>query len=241
MVFRISVKAGMAVLVMSFAAMVFGHMEAPGLDWMLNQVSTYAARAPRRDWITASMYLSVLAFLLVSISAFRHPQFGKSLLGQLGGLLLGAASAGLVVLAYYEETAASLAQLKQSSFGAIRQQSFHDAGLMIFFYAAVLAMVLFGAMVFAQRRGWGRKIAGSLITLAGPLSFLAMTTSWPSLLNIMHPAVGLKQRAGLLALWFGAFLLIILLMEKESLWTDRELGGAFDEPDATRVDPKRSR
>ncbi|HAR46599.1 MAG: hypothetical protein A2X56_13550 [Nitrospirae bacterium GWC2_57_13] len=241
MIFRISVKAGMAVLLMSLAAMIVGHLDAPGLDWMRNQVSTYAVRAPRHDWITASLYLSAAAFLLISISAFRHPQFSKSLSGQLGGLLFGAASAGVVVLAHYEETAATLAQLKQATFGAVRQQSFHDAGLMIFFYAAVFAMVLFGAMVFAQRRGWGRKIAGGLIALAGPISFLGMTTSWPKLLGIVDSPVGLKQRAGLLVLWLGAFLLMILLMRKESLWTDRELGGAFDEQDATRVDPRRSR
>jgi hypothetical protein len=122
-------------------------------------------------------------------------------------MALGASVAGLLLLAAFEETAEGLAALRNLGFGAIRQQSFHDAGLYIFFNGAVLALVAAGAAMLAER-GLRARILGAAVAASGPLAYVAMLTSWPVLLGIAGAGVGLKQRVSFLLLWAGAVLLL---------------------------------
>lgn len=211
---RSTVILGWVVSLSALIAMVLGHLGAHGLDWKANQISTYAARAPYDDLITASISLSAGALLVIGILVSKHKILGSSDWVHLVPVLAGAAASGLVMLAYYEETAATLAILKQSDFWAVRVQSFHDAGLQIFFYSAVALVGALGlcAVVFASTAI--EKLVGCLILGLGPGSYVLMTTSWPKALGIVGVTVGLQQRGALSCLWLALACTLVIASKR---------------------------
>lgn len=197
-------------MILAFAAMVVGHLGAQELVWSRNNISTFAARAPNGDWITAAMLFVAVAMLGIGILAVcREGLLGK-LPGGLVAMAMGAAGSGLLLLAAYEETAAGLSALRKLGFAAIRQQSFHDAGLLIFFYGTIIALLVAGAAILGRRRGRTR-LAGAAVFASGPLSYLAMTSTWPATLGLAGVDLGLKQRSAFLLLWVGALVLLAIL------------------------------
>lgn len=192
-------------------AMVAGHVGAPGLDWTRNFVSTFAARAPHDDWVTAAMLLSASGMGCIGlIAAGGGGVFGR-VAGPLVALLMGAAASGLLVLAAFEEAAPSLAALRNLGYAAARQQGFHDAGLLVFFYATVLALLVAGGAMAVRPPGGAARLSGVLVAASGPLSFAAMTTPWLGAVGLPADAAGLKQRAAFLVLWIGGVALLAVL------------------------------
>lgn len=210
---RISVTAWLS-LDLAPAAMVIGHLGERNLSWTTNHVSTFAAHAAYDDWITASMLLAAFAMVGIGavVSGSNWP--GGRIHSSLIAMALGASVAGLLLLAVFEETAEGLAALRKLGFGAIRQQSFHDAGLYIFFHSAVLALFAAGAAMLAER-GLRGKVLGAAVAASGPLAYAAMTASWPAMLGIAGSGVGLKQRAAFLLLWTGAVLLLAAVTRRQ--------------------------
>jgi hypothetical protein len=208
---RIGIAAWLS-LAMAPAAMVVGHLGERNLSWTVNHVSTFAARAANDDWITAAMLLAAFAMVGIGTVVSGSGWPGGRIHSSLIAMALGASVAGLLLLATFEETAEGLAALRQLGFGAIRQQSFHDAGLHIFFHGAVLALCAAGAAMLAER-GVRARILGATVAASGPLAYAAMVTSWPALLGIA--GVGLKQRLSFLFLWIGAVLLLAALTRRQ--------------------------
>jgi hypothetical protein len=208
---RIGIAAWLS-LALAPAAMVVGHLGERNLSLTVNHVSTFAARAANDDWITAAMLLAAFAMVGIGTVVSGSGWPGGRIHSSLIAMALGASVAGLLLLATFEETAEGLAALRQLGFGAIRQQSFHDAGLHIFFHGAVLALCAAGAAMLAER-GVRARILGATVAASGPLAYAAMVTSWPALLGIA--GVGLKQRLSFLFLWIGAVLLLAALTRRQ--------------------------
>lgn len=189
------------------AAMVIGHMGDPNLSWKTHQISTFAARGLHDGWITAAMLLSALAMVCIGAMISGTGRPGGKIASGLIAMALGGSVSGLLLLAAFEETATGMAALGHMSLGAIRQQSFHDAGLLIFFYGAIFALIASGIALFAERGALVRSL-GAAVATSGPLAYTAMTASWPAVIGIGGAAIGLKQRIAFLLLWAGALLLL---------------------------------
>lgn len=202
-------RTGLIIALLSLVSMVFGHFGIHELNPLSSQISTYAAKAPYDYLITTSMLLSSLTLLVISFLSSKYQMFGSSNLAHFIPALSGAASFGLIMLAYYEETAGNLSALKQSGFMAIRIQSFHDAGLLMFFYSSLLLVVLLGALTIIYNNKIN-KVLGVIILCMAPTSFILMTTKWPKAIGFEGAAVGLNQRAALLCLWV-AFTLVFIM------------------------------
>ena len=207
---RIVTALGWALSIVALAAMVTGHLGDHGLDWRLNQISTYAARAPLDELVTAAMLASAAAVASVGCLATRQEIIDAKPWNHLAPLLAGAAAAGLVMLAFYEEAAANLAVLEQAGFRAVRQQSFHDAGLQIFFFGSLLLVALLGMMIVLCDRTPGGKILGALILITAPGALFLMTTPWTQTLGLAGAQAGLQQRAALFCLWLALVLFLSL-------------------------------
>lgn len=214
MIQRISIAAWVS-LALTPVAMVIGHLGEPSLSWTTNHVSTFAARAANDDWITVSMLLAALAMSGIGIVVSNSSWPGGKIHSSLITMALGASVAGLLLLAVFEETAEGLAALRKLGFAAIRQQSFHDAGLYIFFNGAVFGLSAAGAAMLAER-GVRAKLLGGAVAASGPLAYAAMITSWPVLLGIAGAGVGLRQRLSFLFLWVGALLLLAAITARQS-------------------------
>lgn len=207
---KILVIAGWTAAILALAAMFIGHLGAPGLSWVSNHISTYAARAPNDAWITAGMLLSAGALVVISVLISRFQLLGSGGAVHVLPVIIGAVVAGLVLLAMFEETAVNLKVLKRSSFWAVRRQSFHDAGLMVFFYGAIVLAVLAGISCAVWRHARADKVMGVLIAGLGPAAYLLMTSPWPAYIGVGGPSAGLRQRASLLCIWIAMALLLSL-------------------------------
>jgi hypothetical protein len=207
---QIILAAGWISLISALIAMIIGHTGSHDLRWEINQISTYAATAPRDRWITAAMLLPCVSLVCISILVSGYGILGDSNAAHTMPLCAGAAMTGLLTLAAYEETAQTVKMLKNAGFEAIRRQSFHDAGLLIFFYSAVLVTVVLGVLIIAQADNWQEKILGGAVTLLGMAAFPLMTTAWPRLIGVLGADPGLKQRASLLSIWLAIALVLVV-------------------------------
>ena len=212
--------AGLTSANLSLITMLIGHMGKHNLSWMSYQISSFAANAPNDSWITGSMLISCFSLLCIGVLISKYQILGVNYFIHLLPILIGAAISGLLVLATFEETARTLKALKALPFDEIRQQSFHDAGLMVFFYCSICLSIMAGFFCMICQKG-KKKLLGLIISSMGPASFFLMTTSWPKLIGINGHSAGLKQRASLMSLWI-AMALLLLLAFNISLKRDRE-------------------
>lgn len=190
--------------------MTMGHLGDDSLNWISHQISTYAARSAYDYFITASMLLSAILLISIGILVSRCGVVGHSALTLVIPPLTGAAAAGLLMLSYYEETASSLTTLKASGFWSVRMQSFHDAGLDMFFYSSLLLILILGVLVTFSREKIADKSMGIIITLLSPATYLLLTSAWPKALGINGLAIGLSQRVGLFCLWLAAVIFLVI-------------------------------
>jgi len=212
---RITIAIAWLALLTAPIALVVGHLGLHNLSWARNQISTYAALAPNGAWITAAMLLTALSLLCLGISISSRRAPGADLLNQIVSMMFGVAVSGLLILACFEETAMNMNQLKKSSFAAIRQQTFHDVGLLLFFYSSTIVLTISGAIVALHGSDWTRRVSGAIIAVTGPIAYVALTSSWPKFLGLGDVDAGMKQRGAFLSLWIGALLLLTLITNKE--------------------------
>ena len=205
---------GWVLAIASFLLMVIGHSGRHELSWISSQISTYAATAPHDYLVTTSMLLSSLSLITIGILVSKYKIFGESYSAHFVPALSGAAASGLIMLAYYEETAKTISLLKQSGFWAIRVQSFHDAGLFIFFYSALLLVMLLGILAIIYNRKHIYKVLGFVILSMGPASYLLMTERWPKFIGFEGVTTGVNQRAALLCLWVAVTLVLVIASNK---------------------------
>ncbi len=216
-----TVIAGWVLSLFALLTMFIGHLGKHDFNWISNQISTFAAKGPHDTCITISMFLSASALVCISILISKYQMLGKNYFVYFIPITIGAVISGLIVLALFEETAQTIKALKNSTFIEIRQQSFHDAGLMVFFYCSVCLAVLSGILCTVFRKRMGERILGVFITILGPISFLLMTTNWPETMGVSCPSTGLKQRASLLCIWIS-MILLLSIASNISLKRDRE-------------------
>lgn len=207
------------ILWLALLSMIAGHLGTHQLSWRANQISSYAAHAPLDFMITTAMILIALALVLISLLTLRYSMLGRSWLTQLVPLLAGGIIAGLYLVIRFEETAANLDVMRHSELWAIRIQSFHDAGLYIFYYGALGFIAFTGMFAFGMAETTNTKLRAFTVILLAPISYLLMTTPWTELLILSSPVIGIKQRAGLLCLWLA---LLLLLPKAKVLNSSRE-------------------
>lgn len=202
--------AGLVLSVLAIVLMVAGHFGNHHLNWMANQISTYAATAPYDFLISASMLLAASTLLVIGFISSRFQLFERSNLAHFIPMLAGAAAVGLVVLACFEETAMNLSLLRKSGFMAIRIQSFHDAGLLIFYYGSIMLVALLGVLIVKHGVRKVHRLLGVLILSLAPVSYSLMTTRWPKAIGLDGAIVGLNQRAALFCLWLALTLTLAM-------------------------------
>lgn len=205
---RILVMTAWLALFAAMAAMIVGHTGTMALNPVANQISTYAAHAPRQAWITAGIVLPCVALACIGMLASGHKMLGDHWLAHCVPLLAGAAISGLLMLAVFKETAADFAALKRANLDSIIQQSFHNAGLLIFFYSTLLLVILGGGLTIARAAGYRIRLTGIAAVLLGLAARPLMLTPWPHVLGVTGGAYGLRQRASLFSLWLAATLLL---------------------------------
>lgn len=188
--------------------MIVGHTGIHHLDWKINQISTYAATAPRDGWITASMLLACLTLGCISVLVSRFRTLGADGISHAVPILIGATVAGLLTLSAFKETATTVGMLKHLSFDAIRQQSFHDAGLLIFFYSCITLTIVLGVLMVFRATDRKGKVAGLAVILLATGSYPLMITGWPAVIAASGAGPGLKQRASLFSLWLAIALVL---------------------------------
>ena len=197
--------------------MVLGHLGQHDLSWKVSQISTYAATAPYDYFITTSMLLSSAALIATGILISKHNIFRFGYLAHFAPVLSGASASGLLMLAYFEETAKNLPMLKKSGFWAIRVQSFHDAGLLIFFYGAILLVILLGILTAIYNFKKSHKLFGILIISFGPAAYFLMTTPWPKYVGFEGITTGINQRAALFCLWAAVTIFLAVISNNAPL------------------------
>jgi len=199
-----------ACVALSLVLMVLGHFGSHELHWTSSQISTYAANAPYDYLISSAILFAALSLIVMSVLISRYQILGAHILIHFAPVLLGAAAAGLIMLASYEETANSIRMLKASSFWQIRIQSFHDAGLEIFFFSTLVFVMLAGFIVIFTRSHRKVKFIAAVIVGLAPSAVLLMATRWPQLLGFEGVTLGLNQRASLFCLWLAVALLLLI-------------------------------
>ncbi len=200
--------------VASLFSMVIGHLGVHEMSWVSAQISTYAATAPYDYFITSSMLLSAFSLIIIGVLVSNYHIVGTGFLAHFVPPLSGAAASGLILVAYFEETATTLNMLKQSGFWAIRIQSFHDAGLLIFFYSTVLLVMLLGVLVLTSNLKVGTKVLGGIVLAMGPASYFLMTTTWPKFIGLDGVTIGANQRSALFCLWLAVALVLAIVSTK---------------------------
>jgi len=195
------------------ACLVYGHAGEHDIDWVQSGISTFAAKAPRDDWVTASMILFALASAQLGLMLSLTGRLCHRLSAHLASMLLGCTSVGLLLVACYEESYPYPPQ----NFDAVRQQAFHDAGVMIFFFCALLALLIIGGtnLLCPKARDNGFAFVERLTGL-GLLVFFALTQeimrrNWPTRIGFKGPAMGLRQRSSFSCLGIGLLLTACLL------------------------------
>jgi hypothetical protein len=192
-------------------ALILGHLGADSLNWLDNQVSTYAAVAPHADWVTAGIVLAALSIGCIGVGISLNTRLRINILSQIASMCCGAGAAGLLMLARSKETARSFDALKGMEFPAIRQQTFHDAGLLIFFSSAMLALLTSGLIAMLRSASWRGRMLAAAVLASGPCAYAALALSWQRCLGFAGPVTGLKQRAAFFCFWVGAVSIMALI------------------------------
>jgi len=212
---RITIAIAWVALLAAPIALLIGHFGLHDLSWTRSQISTYAAQAPNAAWITAAMLLAALSLLCLGISISSRRTQGAGIFNQIASMMFGVAVSGLLILAYFKETAASTTQLKKMGFAAIRQQTFHDAGLLLFFYGSAAALAIAGVVVSLRAADWLGRASGIVVALTGPIAYGALISPWTKYLGFVGADAGMKQRAAFLALWIGGLVLLTAVTNKK--------------------------
>jgi hypothetical protein len=157
------------------------------------------------------MLLAGLSIACLGVGISLNTPLRINILSQAASMCCGAAASGLLMLCRFQETANNLEALKRMEFAAIRQQTFHDAGLLIFVCSAVLALMISGLIVLARSASWGSRILAAVVFVSGPIAFAVVISLAQGPAAFLGAAPGLKQRTAFFCLWVGALCLMALL------------------------------
>eukprot|EP00466_Bigelowiella_natans_P013605 jgi/Bigna1/79507/fgenesh1_pg.63_\ len=195
---------------MGISWMLIGHNGEHSIDWVEAGISTFAARAPRKAWITAAilMFASSLVFLGLVLS-FTGPLRGR-ISSHVSCMLLGSAAVGLYLVAMYEEID------NPQSHADVRQQAFHDAGVMIFISCSLLTLLCIGTSCLVHPPSHHGPITGRVagLVMIADVPFVKglMERNWTGrILKLEGHCMGLRQRSSFAALGVGLFLVAMLL------------------------------
>jgi hypothetical protein len=208
---RITIIIGWLALLAAPLSLVIGHLGADRLNWLENGVSTYAAHAPHADWVSAGILLAGLSIACLGVGISLNTRLRINLLSQIASMCCGAAAAGLLMLCRCKETASNIEALKRMEFAAVRQQTFHDAGLLIFISGAVLALMISGLIAMVRSAGWRGRLLAAVVFASGPIACAAIISFAQGPAGFLGTAPGLKQRAAFFCLWVGALCLMALI------------------------------
>jgi hypothetical protein len=208
---RTAVISAWIVLFAAPLALLIGHLGADNLSWIKNGISTYAAGAPHASWVSAGILLAGLSIACLGVGISLNTPLRINLLSQIASMCCGAAAAGLLMLCRFKETANNIEALKRMEFAAVRQQTFHDAGLLIFVSSAVLALMIAGLIALVRSAGLGNRILAAVVFASGPIACAIVISMAQGPAALLGAAPGLKQRAAFFCLWVGALCLMTLL------------------------------
>ena len=199
-------RVNIALLILIPMCLIAGHFNDGALDWKVNQISSYAAKAPHDNWITAGMAISVL--LLLSMATAVQNLIPNRWIGTGISQIYAMSASGLLLLTTNEETVSGTKNLMKN--GKLSyQQGFHDGGLLLFFAGTILAIILTGLTLTYSEKGW-RRWASSVLLLF-PIG------AWFSREMILESGqVGLYQRAAFLCFWAACCLLTILQAKRDT-------------------------
>lgn len=212
---RPMLKITWAAAMLAFLAMIVGHLDAGKLSLVSDEISLYVVKAPLGGFIEASILLSALSLFLVGILVSRHAVAGSRYLAHLVPFLAGAATSGLYLIARFKETAPTTSALQKAGLAAVRVQSFHDAGFLLFFNSTILLAVVLGVLVFLNSGDAMGKATGFAVAAMGPLAHIMMRAPWPEYAGLRGVTVGVHERAALLCLWLAVVLSLVVLTVKD--------------------------
>jgi hypothetical protein len=213
--------------VIAALCIVIGHSGNHSLSWVENHISTYAARAPYDECITASMTLIATSLALLGLLLSYSVDF----LAHVASLLLGGSAAGMMLILWFEETLLWSDRREGLSVAVLQQQAFHDAGVLLFFSCALLALASGGLNLLLWSDGRSRQLGGLTVMLAAPATAVGVRAPdlllclpsetlalLPALLRSAVEALGqcrgnsmaLRQRCSFACLALGVVLMTIL-------------------------------
>lgn len=185
--------------------MLLGHLGQNSLDWKINQISTYAAKSTNDFFISTSLVLAAIALFIMGVLT-NFINSGSKILKILMTFSFGISIAGLVLIIRFEETAQTIHILKSLSWWKVRIQTFHDAGLILFFFNILILHFLFALdfiLIFKEKL---LKIFSSIIAIIGFCSFFVMKS------NIIYQ-IGLKQRLSFFLIWIGMTIILTMIIK----------------------------
>mmetsp|Transcript_6603 Transcript_6603/g.13083 ORF Transcript_6603/g.13083 Transcript_6603/m.13083 type:complete len:263 (-) Transcript_6603:23-811(-) len=218
-------------LASAIACLLFGHSGDHDIDWVQRGISTFAANAPRDDWVTASIFLFALCSVLLGLMLSLTGPLRHRLSAHVASMLLGSTAVGLCMVAWFEE----VRNHPPRGYDAVRQQTFHDAGVMTFFFCALMALVVLGtscllcppsssavggrgddgrhsSFLGARTQAWAERLLGLVLIGITPLTSAIKDRNWTGrLLGLPGAAMGLRQRTSFAVLGTGLLLATLLL------------------------------
>ena len=208
---RTAIISAWIVLFAAPLALFIGHLGADNLSWTRNGISTYAVAAPHANWVSAGILLAGLSIACLGVGISMSTRLRINILSPIASMCCGAAAAGLLMLCRFQETANNIEALKRMEFAAIRQQTFHDAGLLLFVSSAVLALMISGLIAMARSTSWGSRLLAAVVFVSGPIACAIVISFAQGPAAFLGAAPGLKQRVAFFCLWVGALCLMVLL------------------------------
>mmetsp|Transcript_59061 Transcript_59061/g.139009 ORF Transcript_59061/g.139009 Transcript_59061/m.139009 type:complete len:225 (+) Transcript_59061:3-677(+) len=203
--------SSLATILSACLSLLIGHTGDHNFAWMHNHISTYAARAPRGEWVTLSMRLFALTAPGLGLLLSLTGQLRNKALAHVASMFCGASAAGMELLARYPEVMVFGSRGHISPTEA-RLQAFHDAGVLIFFTCALAATFVSGIAFVLHSNTVVTRTVGAM--LAGlPWLTVNMDRNWPRRVFGDHvgDALGMRQRAMFTLLGLGFLCLLGLL------------------------------
>eukprot|EP00440_Ansanella_granifera_P004208 gb/GFBE01004566.1/.p1 GENE.gb/GFBE01004566.1/~~gb/GFBE01004566.1/.p1 ORF type:complete len:239 (+),score=31.16 gb/GFBE01004566.1/:1-717(+) len=215
-------RLNLITLLVAVCAVILGHtLGDPPFDWTQTHISTYAARAPFDDFITAGMLLFAAFMYSLGLQLSLASHFKDFLWAHTASQLLGTSAAGMVFLATFEESLLISTPRWKASADVLTQQNFHDSGVLIFYGSAMLATSVAGVgLLFTGCRV--EKVGGLVMLCCMPLVVVSRMIDFGALERLSKikiakgDAIGLRQRLMLGFLGLAAFILALLLRPRHS-------------------------
>ncbi len=182
--------------------LTIGHLGDHELHWQRDPLSVYAVRAPLGPAITMAICSAAAAMLVFGVivpRCFEHRSFAPML-----SMGYGIAASGLLLIARFPGPLPPLSSFDGLPAGQIRDQLFHEAGLMLFFSTFMATLVCTGFALVLLRRHTATRALGACASVVA-----ATAPQWFS--HGSMGAFGLHQRLAFLFLWISACIILTVV------------------------------